>query len=411
MAFGVLVLLAAAIGIGYQRPLLIALSEAGLIGILLLFLYGSAASRGIQIVRHVNARVVEEDEVVVQVFVRSGTRLPMYAIQVSDGFSPEDESEKRLLVESISPRRPSEAVYVGRCNRGRGLYEIGPLVVTSADPLGFFIRERRFEEPSHVLVLPRTLPVHHLELGGLRTDVGAAAENNTLAGGSPLFFGTREYRPGDNIRHLHWRSYARWGRLAIKEFEAVSNREVSIFLDLDRDTAKGVLGQQNVELAIHLAASLAEFSAQHSLPVQLLAQGSREVHVPMGTGAAQLSVMMETLATVSADGSIPYTEMILSRLPIFPEGSTAVFIINSLDADPNAISTCAAAITRRQGRVLAIIIDDGRYVRFRPRDGDTAEKLMRRLEDGLAQAGAAVIPIRPSMSLQKIFSPEYEVRA
>jgi uncharacterized protein (DUF58 family) len=402
--------IAAAVGLGYQRPLLIAIAEAGFVGVLLLFLYAARASRGIQIERTVNTRVVEEDDVAVQLRVQCTTRLPVYAVQITDWFTPQDESEKKLLIESLSPRRPSSAIYVGHCSRGRGLYELGPLTVSVSDPLGFFIREQRFDEPTPILVLPRTLPVSKLELSGLRTDAASTAENVTRVGSSPLFFGTREYRPGDNVRYIHWRSSARWGRLVLKEFEALANREVTVYLDLDRSSGKGVLGQQNVELAIHLAASIIEYATQTGLPVQLVGQAAQEVHIPLGTGAAHLSVMMETLATVTADGSSSYTDMILSRLPLFPEGSTAALILNHLDYEPSAIATCAATLARKNGRVIAVIIDDGRFVRFRPRDAAQTERRMTALEDALVQAGATVYPIRAGVSLGRVFAPEHEVR-
>lgn len=402
--------IAAAVGLGYQRPLLIALAEAGFIGLLLLFLYAARASRGIQVQRRANARVVEEDDVVVHLLVRCSTRLPIYAVQINDWFTPQDESEKRVLIESVSPRRSQSATYVGHCSRGRGLYELGPLTVSVSDPLGFFLREKRFDERSQVLVLPRTFPVSKLDLNGLRTDAASTSENVTRAGNSPLFFGTREYRAGDNVRYIHWRSSARWGRLVLKEFEALANREITVFLDLDRASGKGVLGQQNVELAIHLAASVVEHATQNGLPIQLVGQASQEVHIPIGTGAAQLSVMMEALATVSADGSATYTDMILSRLPLFPEGSTALLILNHLDYEPISIAAAAATIARRNGRVMALIIDDGRFVRFRPRDAAQTEKRMAALEDALLQAGALVYPIRANVSLSRVFATEHEVR-
>src|SRR5439155_1591409 len=61
-------------------------------------------------------------------------------------------------------------------------------------------------------------------------EIQAEAELRSARSGNELF-GVREYRRGDPLRRIHWRSSARHGRLAVREFEPPGVRVLGIFLD------------------------------------------------------------------------------------------------------------------------------------------------------------------------------------
>jgi uncharacterized protein (DUF58 family) len=51
------------------------------------------------------------------------------------------------------------------------------------------------------------------------------------AGSGMELFGVREYRPGDPLRRIHWRSSARLGELVVREHEPPGVQTVGIFCD------------------------------------------------------------------------------------------------------------------------------------------------------------------------------------
>ena len=99
--------------------------------------------------------------------------------------------------------------------------------IYSSDPLAFFRDVRPVSDTTVVLVLPRfksladRIPPRELE----------AATAAPRAGSGNELFGIREYRPGDSLRRIHWRSSARHGELVVREYEPPGMRTVSIFVD------------------------------------------------------------------------------------------------------------------------------------------------------------------------------------
>jgi uncharacterized protein (DUF58 family) len=71
----------------------------------------------------------------------------------------------------------------------------------------------------------------------------------------------RQYTPGDDLRYLDWRLYARSDRYYIKRFEDETNLRCHLLVDLSRSMGYGSLPYDKAEYARTLAATLAYFLA------------------------------------------------------------------------------------------------------------------------------------------------------
>lgn len=407
---------ALALGAVERKPLLLAVGEAGLALIALLFLYGRVAARGLAVRRSMPPRACEGDAVGVTLQLVNRSRLPLFLLRVVDAFHASTEPARALLVGSIGARGGAQAIrYTAVCDRGRGRFQAGHVTLHIPDPLGFFVRTRHFPETiSELLVLPRTFPIRRLFLEGVRTAVDAAADTPARAGESCTFMGTREYLPGDDIRHLHWRSSARWDRLIRKELETVTSREVSIFLDLSRAAVQGVLGHATLEMSIKIAASVSEHACLRSLPVRLFAHSREEVFVPAGTGPCHLMHILETLAAVTAEGPMSLSDLVLTRMGAIPEGSTAVLLLHApTRVHVDSLSAALAGLACRRVHVVAAVVDDASFVRLRAPDPTEAARRMEEVEAALAAVGAEVYRAAAGDSLREIFAhrPVLEGRA
>lgn len=70
----------------------------------------------------------------------------------------------------------------------------------------------------------------------------------------------RQYMPGDDTRHMDWRVFARTDRLYIKNYEADTNANFLVILDVSGSMGYGTSGLTKLEYAKYLGACLAYFS-------------------------------------------------------------------------------------------------------------------------------------------------------
>src|SRR6185437_3884778 len=114
-------------------------------------------------------------------------------------------------------------------------------------------------EPVQVVVFPRVHPVARFDVGASSARLSGEVERPTPSLGQELFREVRDYRSGDNPRHIHWRSSAHHGRLIVKQFDAIATSETWIVLDLDSQVHAGTGERHSLEYAVELAATIASF--------------------------------------------------------------------------------------------------------------------------------------------------------
>ena len=80
----------------------------------------------------------------------------------------------------------------------------------------------------------------------------------------------RQYMPGDDIRLIDWRLYGRTDRHYIKLFEAETNTNFSVLLDISRSMNYGSHSVTKLDYARYLAACLTYFSRRQRDRVGLI---------------------------------------------------------------------------------------------------------------------------------------------
>jgi uncharacterized protein (DUF58 family) len=109
----------------------------------------------------------------------------------------------------------------------------------------------------------------------------------------------RAYMPGDDIRRIDWRLFGRMDRFYLKEFEADTNTNFSVLLDVSKSMSYGSGGINKLDYARILAACLAFFSHGQRDRVGLVTFDSDIVDfVP--NSAKHLPVVLHTLARATA---------------------------------------------------------------------------------------------------------------
>jgi uncharacterized protein (DUF58 family) len=201
----------------------------------------------------------------------------------------------------------------------RGVYELGPAEVRVADPFGLLGFARKFEERTEVVVYPRVYELRGFPLRGGNVEAGTRGSRGRRG---EEFANLREYRRGDDRRHIHWKSLARTGELFVKEFSLQAPRRHTVALDLRREGIRTL--DNEVEDAVSTAASVLTRLARESLPFRLLSTGGRGVDTGFGSNEDSYWEAMRLLATVRADGARSLGETVLGERGGLGEGVVLV---------------------------------------------------------------------------------------
>ncbi|UUZ61087.1 DUF58 domain-containing protein [Nocardioides sp. B-3] len=98
----------------------------------------------------------------------------------------------------------------------RGVHDVGPAIAVRTDPLGLLRKTVRWCEPVELYVRPRMALLSTLGSGQVRDLEGVPSDRVSMS--DSAFHALREYVPGDDLRHVHWRSSARAGELLVRQY-------------------------------------------------------------------------------------------------------------------------------------------------------------------------------------------------
>ena len=133
------------------------------------------------------------------------------------------------------------------------------------------------------MVLPRRYRLPEPNLPGEACfQLGGEALSNAI-GQSGEFLGLRDYRPGDALRHIHWKSWAKTGRPIVKEFEDVFFPRYGLVLD----NFAGPGDEDLFEEAVSVAASFASAIDTKRSLLDLMFIRDEAIVVTAGRGLAK----------------------------------------------------------------------------------------------------------------------------
>ncbi|MEZ0490704.1 DUF58 domain-containing protein [Kineococcus sp. TBRC 1896] len=184
----------------------------------------------------------------------------------------------------------------------RGSYPLGPASVVAGDLFGLVRARRVLGTPVVLDVLPRVHPLTELslgELGGTRGSSGGAS-----AAAAPDDASIREYRVGDDLRRVHWRSTARRGTVMVRLDEHPGRPDVVVLLDTREGAHRGRGAGSSLEWAVSAAASATAHLQRRRHRVRLLHDGAYDPPSELDETSAARGIMrsLARLGTGARDG-------------------------------------------------------------------------------------------------------------
>jgi uncharacterized protein (DUF58 family) len=182
------------------------------------------------------------------------SRLPTGVLLVEDSLPYVLGGRPRFVLDRVESQGVREVTYTVRSDV-RGRYAIGPLAVRLTDPFGFCELSRSFRGVDHLIVTPVVNALPAIRLGGDFTGGGDnRARAVAIAGEDDV--ATREYRLGDDLRRVHWRSTAHAGELMVRREEQPWQSRATLFLDTRSIAHRGEGPASSFEWAVSAAASI-----------------------------------------------------------------------------------------------------------------------------------------------------------
>ncbi len=265
--------------------------------------------------------------------------LPLPWLEFTDSIPPElRRGESATWALALGGRKKRQLSYRLQAGR-RGYYQIGPGRITSGDLFGL-VRPSTGQLPADYLtVYPRILSLVELGLPS-RLPFGTIASRQRLFEDPARPAGVRDYRSGDSQRTINWKASAHSNQLFVRRFQPAISLETAILLDLHTEDYEKREWRFHTEWAIVVAASLGAHLANQRQPVGLITNGVdplqqraseallfdqdsgrllREEAEKDGygslmpppilprSGRAQLMKLLELLARIESDKTIPLT--------------------------------------------------------------------------------------------------------
>src|SRR3954451_6816665 len=204
----------------------------------------------------------------------------------------------RFVLEGISQGWRHSVSYQVRPHV-RGRLEIGPMSVRVSAPFGLVELGRTFRTTVPLTVTPRTVPLTHIPLGGAWTGSGDNRPR-AFAMGSAEDVTVREYRRGDDLRRVHWRSSAKLGELMVRREEQPWESRATLFLDNRGVAHRGQGIASSLEAAVAAAASIAVHLSKRGFTVRLVTAAGEDSGNDWHTRETNLNTgpLLEALAVV-----------------------------------------------------------------------------------------------------------------
>lgn len=277
----------------------------------------------------------------------------------------------------------------------RGKFEIGPLQLRVADSFGLVEVTKSISGRTTFFVTPRVVPLSRTVISRSWAGEGDGRARLTSTAGEDDVV-PREYRDGDELRRVHWRSTARYGELMVRREEQRFRNRATVFLDSRASAHMGTGAASSFELAISAAASVGAHIAQQGLTGHFVTDGG-----VVSTGPFFEDRLLDTLAVIRPS-SRRLLHSAFDQIRMSSAGVIIAIMGQLSAADARALAACRAEGS--QG--IALLLDvrtwsDGTRAADRAtqdaasrngagEDGVSSERSSARAgEDGASQNGVS----------------------
>ncbi len=272
------------------------------------------------------------EDLSVQLEIHNRSLLPVVWLVLQESLPPELSAPGTVRrVISLHPRQKFSLAYPLK-GRRRGYYPLGPLHMNTGDLLGFEPDQQRILPTDYLTVFPKIIQLSRVSLPS-HSPMGTLRHTQPLYEDPTRVLGKRDYVTGDSLRRVDWKATASTNRLQVKIFEPSISLEAAIFLNLNWDEYPMRNRYDVAELAITVAASLANWLITRRQSAGLytnggdpMENGAPSLPLPPRRGRAQLMHILQTLGRVQFTATFPLVQLIQNQSIHLAWGSSLLVI-------------------------------------------------------------------------------------
>ena len=323
------------------------------------------------------------------------SRLPSGVLLMEDALPYSLGGRPRFVLDKIEPRGVREVSYpISSDVRGR--FPVGPLSVRLTDPFGLCELSRSFASVDELIVTPVLSRLPAVRLGGDWAGGGEAASRSVSTSGTDDA-ATREYRQGDDLRKVHWRSTARVGELMVRREEQPFQSRATLLLDGRAAAHRGDGPGSSFEWSVSAVASIGVTLSRAGFALSLLRE-SGEALSPLGLPLTE-GLLLDSLATVgptrggSMDGAV-------ERLRRGGLGGVLIAVLGALDLED---AQQLARLRTGANVCVGVLLDSDSWAPVSPRARETALRQHEQAATLLTGAGWRVLPASHGTTLASVW--------
>lgn len=217
--------------------------------------------------------ITVDTEVSTAVHVSRSARLPVGGVLLEDGVPHALGGRPAFFVHHLPRSSEVQLKYSVRPVL-RGIHHVGPLRTRIGDPFGLAEFEHHLAGRTRVVAVPKIVSLSGLP-GGSGLGSGSDGSSRLRAGHRSDDVMVRQYRHGDDMRRVHWKSTARRDELMVRVEERPWRGGVTVLLDRRSAAHRGSGAKSSLEWAVSAAASITAHLQQHGQQVRLLTEDSQ----------------------------------------------------------------------------------------------------------------------------------------
>lgn len=251
--------------------------------------------KGLKVSVRSPSRVTRGEDVHFTLELTNTLDVPIQALRIERPFMPWDGTYK-----GERPKLPHLDAY-GTTSLttlasfvARGEHYIDAFTIRALTPFGMCLGKPIATEGKHFLVIPKIANVTHIQIEQTQKYQPGGVALASITGESRELVGLRPYRPGDPIRDLHAKSWARLGIPVVREYQQEYFTRIGIIID----TKGGRSDEPVFEATLSLAAGIVAQLSRGEALLDLLVIGDNVHQLTLGRSLGFLDQALDLLACV-----------------------------------------------------------------------------------------------------------------